>query len=499
MKQNHIKSLLSRYPNPDDYLCGLDAIRRQPSGITRETRESIALARQFIDDVVKPEALKLDRELQEEPNLLSSETVLQASNRGFYTRWIPRILGGGGVSFPSFSHFIEEISSVCSAQANVIGVHYLGLATVMATWNMPLINRICKEIIDGEKKQKPCIVSLALTEPDAGTDMEENCLMDKGRITCHAKKVSGGWSVNGRKIFISNGHLSTWHILFAFVDTQKPSENLILMAIKNGMEGFSFGRKEHKMGQKACVASELIFDNCFVPDDCVCWTPDEMAQLKRSKSQTTMQILDYVLGSSRAGVCAFGTGVARGAFETAAKFASQTKVCDKLLIEHEWAQSILSQMYRNVAISRLAYIEANAACGMYGMYKYLQIKPLYYLMKYLPTPMVNFIAYPICHTTMGTQLFRYLYCDCQTDAESRRVSGWASLAKFTGTDAGVENCQLALQLMGQAGVRHDHWAEKHFRDARLMQIYEGTNQLNRLNVFKCLIAGGFNNVSVFEE
>ena len=494
-----MKELLDRYPKPDDFLCSLDAIRRQPSGITTETREAIALARQYIDDIVKPDALRLDRELQKNHDLLITETVLKASRRGFYSRWIPRIFGGGGASFPSFSHFMEEISSVCTAQANVIGVHYLGLATVMASWNTPLIHRICNEIVSGEKNNKPCLVSLALTEPDAGTDMEEDCLMDKGKITCHAIKVSGGWRVNGRKIFISNGHVSTWHILFAFVDTSNPSENLILMAIKNGMEGFSFGRKEHKMGQKVCVASELIFDNCFVPDEYVCWTPDEISQQKRSNSQTTMQILNYVLGASRAGVCAFGAGVARGAFETAAQFSSQTKVCGKLLIEHEWAQSILAQMYKNVAISRLSYIEANAACGMYGMYKYLQIKPLYYLMKYLPTPILKMLSYPMVHTNWGTQLFRYLYCDCQTDAESSRVSGWASLAKFTGTDAGVENCQLALQLMGQSGVRHDYWAEKHFRDSRLLQIYEGTNQLNRLNVFKSLVAKGYNNVSVFDE
>jgi alkylation response protein AidB-like acyl-CoA dehydrogenase len=66
-----------------------------------------------------------------------------------------------------------------------------------------------------------------------------------------------------------------------------------------------------------------------------------------------------------------------------------------------------------------------------------------------------------------------------------------------GTDAAVKNCQMALEIMGQAGIRHDRGAEKIFRDSKLLQIYEGTNQLNRLNVFKRLISKSVNNAEVF--
>ena len=73
------------------------------------------------------------------------------------------------------------------------------------------------------------------------------------------------------------------------------------------------------------------------------------------------------------------------------------------------------------------------------------------------------------------------------------------MAKFSGTDLGVKNCQLALELMGQTGLRQDKGVEKILRDIKLCQIYEGTNQLNRVNLFKCLIAPAYPQAKVFEE
>jgi alkylation response protein AidB-like acyl-CoA dehydrogenase len=171
----------------------------------------------------------------------------------------------------------------------------------------------------------------------------------------------------------------------------------------------------------------------------------------------------------------------------------------KLLINHEWAESMLAQMYRNVVISRYAYVESNYANGMDGMFKLLQVKPLYYLTRYAPSVVLKLLVPPFMDSRLGTWLMRKLHCDLQTKEEIERTSGLGAMAKFTGSDAGVKNGQLALDLMGQAGLRQDRLAEKHLRDAKLMQIYEGTNQLNRLNLFKCLVAKGFPQVSVFTD
>jgi alkylation response protein AidB-like acyl-CoA dehydrogenase len=182
-------------------------------------------------------------------------------------------------------------------------------------------------------------------------------------------------------------------------------------------------------------------------------------------------------------VGAFGAGVARGAFEEALKFACSTEVEDKLLVNHEWVQCLLAEMYKNVSISRLCYVEANYANGIYGFFKMLQAKPMYYYTKALPKFYINLVIGPLMKQPFMTKLMRKIGFDWQKDEEVHRTSGWASIAKVVGTDAGIRNCQLALELMGQAGLRHDRSAEKHLRDSKLLQIYEGTNQLNRLNIF----------------
>ena len=491
--------IINREPRFKDIMCSLESVPRLPRAFLRETREVLATARRFNDQVVRPRALELDRLKHQDPDYLPWDFVEEANRWGFYTMFIPKLFGGHGVNMPALSYFLEEIASACAGMANLIGVHYLGVATICGCWNVRLMNRLLRESADGEKCGKPCLISLAITEPEAGTDVEDLDLVDRATVTCHAKKVSGGYLVNGRKIFISNGHLSTWHVLVAYADLERPAENTVLMAVKTGTPGFSFGRQERKMGQKGCPASELIFEDCFVPDRDVLFEPSHAARYRRSVREMTMQAIDYVLSGSRAGVGAFGTGVARGAYEEALRYAAETEVGGRLLINHEWAQCLLAEMYKNVALARLSYVEANYANGLYGLFKLLQYKPLFYLMKYAPQAFIDRYIAPLLEKDFATWLVRKIAFDWQEQEEAQRTSGWASLCKFSATDAGLKNCQMALELMGQGGVRHDGRIEKHLRDSKLMQIYEGTNQLNRLNLFKCFIARNLPAARVFDE
>lgn len=494
------ESRLRQVPGFEDMFIGLSAAPKVPDGLVRETREVLALARKFNDEVVRPYVSELDLKMHADPDFIPHEFVAKANEWGFYTLWIPRLFGGRGYNMPSMSVFVEEIGSVCLAMANLIGVHYLGVATLCATWNARMINRLCREVAAGEKSGKPCLISLAITEPGAGTDVEEADLVDKGNISCLARRVAGGYVVNGTKIFISNGHLSTWHMLIAYTDLKKPSENTVLLAVKTGDKGFSFGRMEHKLGQKGCPASELVFKDCFVPDDRVCFGWDQAgAKPKRSRRAATMQIIDFVVSATRAGVGAFATGGARGAFEAALAFAAETEVNGRLLINHEWAQCLLAEMYKNVVVSRLTYMEANYANGRYGFYKLMQQKIMFYYQKYVPAIIIEKILSPFLDTPAATWFLRRVMADGQTDEELERCSGMASLCKFAASDAGIRNCHLALEMMGQAGLRHDRRAEKILRDAKLLQIYEGTNQLNRLNLFKNLIGRDYPQARVFEE
>ena len=498
ISKNDLK-ILNKHPRFSDISCGLRASVKQPSGIYYETASAIAVARRFVEQVVRPKSLELDKRMYAEPDYLPWEFIQQANEWGFYSMWIPRIFGGKGYSMTTMSPFLEEVSTGCVAMANLIGVHYLGVAILCATWNAKVINRICQDIRQGEKTGKPCLVSLAITEPGAGTDVEEIELLDRAHITCLARRVKGGYILNGSKVFISNGHLSTWHIVIAYEDKSCPSEKTVFLAVRTGTPGFSFGRMEHKMGQKACPASELVFDDCFVPDEFVCIGTDDYKSLRRSPRSALMQVIDYVVSVSRAGVCGFGTGVARGAFEEAFKYVQDTKVDGQPLIDFEWVQCYLAEMYINIALSRLAYVETNFANGLYGFFKILQNRYIYNILKYLPLPIIDRLITPLLNHSIATRIFRLLHLDMQSDDEIRRTSGWASIAKIAGTNAGMNNCRLALDIMGCEGLKHENRVEKHLRDARLMQIYEGTNQLNKINVFKNLIAADMHGIKIFQE
>jgi len=495
------QSLLEREPRFEDSYCSIQALPKIPAIQLKEIRALVSHARRFNDEVIRPQALKTDLKTFQNPEYLPWELVQKANEWGFYTLFIPKFFGGQGYALPGLNYVVEELASACVGIANVIFVHYLGFATILAAWNIPLLNKICREVAAGEQTGTPCLISLAITEPGAGTDVEEVELVDRGKVTCYVEKVKGGYIVNGSKIFISMGHVSTWHALIAYSDLKKPSENTVMLAVKTGMKGFSFGKHEDKMGQRACPASELIFDDCFVPDENVLLDSRYMRNSRiRGTGERVNQIIHYVVEASRPAVGAFGTGVARGAYEHALQFAGETAVDGKLLINHEWAQIMLAEMYKNVIAGRLAYCEANFSNSLKGgIFNFLQIKPLYYYIKYVPQFIIDTFFVPFYNLKLIDWIFHQIFVEGQSMEAQQRCSGWSSIAKFFGTDMGMKNSQMALEMMGQAGLRHDQGAEKILRDSKLLQIYEGTNQLNRLNLFNCLIARSVPQAKVFEE
>jgi alkylation response protein AidB-like acyl-CoA dehydrogenase len=500
LNNSEVASILSRFPKFEDTWLGLSYAPHMPKHMVKETREVIAIARKFNEDVANPLALKLDRLTHKDPDYLPWELIEEANRWRFYTMWIPKMFGGHGYNMPSMSCFSEEVASACVGIMNVIGVHYLAVAGLTASGNTRLTKKILREVVEGEKSGKPCVLALATTEPGAGTDVEEVDLVDKGKVTCQAKRVKGGYIVNGTKVFISMGHVSSWTVLYAYEDTKHPSETTIGFVVKTGTKGFSFGSHENKMGQRVCPASLLIFEDCFIPDDQVLFSSALVKKFTNKPARDISQrYCDYVVSATRPGVCAFGIGVARGAFETALHYASTTCVNGHLLINQEWAQCMLAEMHKNVILGRLAYTEANNANSHRGLYRLLQSKPVYYYLKVMPRFWFDKVISPMLNWEITARVMGKILFDVPKPEDQRCCSGWASVAKITGTDLGVKNCQMAIEIMGQKGLRQDAGVEKMLRDIKLLQIYEGTNQLNRLNAFKCLIAPQVPQAQVFEE
>lgn len=482
------RALLEREPRMNDVMNSLQGMRDLPRAVYRDTEKALALARKFNDEVVRPVYRAIDLRVLEEHDFLPRDFITRANEWGLYSLWIPKLFGGGGLDLVSLYPFLEEIASVCVGLANVIGVHYLGVGTLSASWNLRLMNSILREVCRSSGKGKEaCLISLAITEPAAGTDVEETELLDKAILGTTAGRTRGGYLLNGRKVFISNGHVSTWHMVIAYGDRGNAAETTIMAAVRTGMKGFSFGTHEKKMGQRACPASELIFEDCFVPDALICASPEHHRGGKKTERQAAQTMIDFVISSSRTGVGAFAAGAARGAYEAAFDYARRAVVEGDSLLNKQWAQMALAEMYKNANTARALYMESAYANALKGLFWPLYVRPVYYLARAMPRLCFSLIS-PLLKIPAVSSFARRRFFDGYSDDERRVSSGWASLSKFAASDLAIANGDLALELMGAEGLRHDRGAEKHLRDAKLLQIYEGTNQLNRLNLVKNMIA-----------
>lgn len=497
-----IRTEKSRYSSAGfsfmDSLNSLEAQHRLPARIKVDFHESTKLARRFIEQVIQPVYQDIDRKIMEDNEYLPVDFIRKANEWGLYTLWIPKMYGGQGMNMLSLYPFMEEVSSVCAGLANLIGAHYLGVSVLCASCNIKVINRILRSVVSECNKGNPCLISLAWTEPDAGTDSSEIPLLPHAKVRTQATKVGGGYIVNGSKVFISAGHVSTWHMLICYEDIKRPADTLIMLAVKNGMKGFTFGHKEEKMGQKACVASELIFEDCFVPDENVCFSGDQLGGLNITAREAGLKVISLFPPVSQPGVGSIGTGIARAACDAAIRYAAKKKIAGESLINQEWVQMAIADMYANVITARTLYMEAAYAAGLKSMIRLLFAKVLFYLSLYTPSWMFTLFVSPLFNIEIVNRLYRKMNFEWTSDEDERHMSGLGALTKFSCTDIAVANCAKALDLMGADGTRNDIGAEKLLRDAKLLQIYEGTNEVNRINLFSHHIAHNMPGVRVFE-
>ena len=494
-----MKTLLEDGPKIWEAYNSLECQHRLPGGIHRDVKKAIAIARKFNNEVLRPMYLERDRKHMEDHEFLSWDILKTAGDWRLYSLFIPKLYGGIGLNFLALYPFIEEIASVCSGLGHIIFVHYLGLATVFPSFEAGILNKILRDVVKSEKEGTPRLLDLVITEPEAGTDVQEPPLFNRARIGTDLKKVEGGCLLNGRKIFISNGHLSYWHIVMFWADKKDVENSFVQMVVPNGAKGFSFGTKEKKMGTLGSTASELIFDDCFVPDSMVTLdsTDPRAKNFRKGVKWLTHTIVDFVTSSSRAGVGAIATGVARTAYEKALEYSRTKKIDGDLLINHQWAQITLTDMYRNVNMARALYLESAYADMLSGLFKLLQKKPVNLFLRIMPKWYFTLIS-PFQNLKLVTWFLRKYYYDWYTDEERNVSSGWASIAKYTCSDLGMINANLALDLMGSDGLRHENGVEKCFRDVKLQQIYESTNVINQMNTFCCLVAKDIPEVEVFK-
>jgi butyryl-CoA dehydrogenase len=316
------------------------------------------------------------------------------------------------------------------------------------------------------------IFAAAITEPLAGSDVEDAGYLRTAKLMTEAKPVPGGYLLNGRKVFISNGSVARYSTVIAPLDRARPLETMSAFVVRDGDKGFSVGRVEEKMGMKACPAAELVFEDCFVPRENII-----------GREGDGMRGVETVLGASRGPVGAIATGIARGAFERLVDFTLRKKTGGRRLFDQQWVQIKLADMARRIHLARQAYFDGCMTFDFTGVPK---------LMKQPAARMLDLVPSSVRRNSLITRAMRSDYMfrvtkhmmDEQLDPNDlHHIQQYSSGAKITGSDTAMDVAYEALQIVGLEASLHRHELEKIFRDAKLTQIYEGTNQLNRHNVF----------------
>jgi alkylation response protein AidB-like acyl-CoA dehydrogenase len=382
--------------------------------------------RSFAERELRHRALALDLAPHAGPDQVLPEVaeLLKIAGRdGMLTDLLPRPLGSaslGSYRYPlvwTQALRTEELARVCGGQMLLLGAHSLGVIPIVFAGDLRAMRRFVLPAYRETMAGQPHIFAYAITEPAAGSDAEEGHGASESRPGVVAKRVDGGWSLRGRKIFISGGDIAKSITVFAALENEG-IESWTCFLLTSEMPGFEVVRNELKMGMRASSAAELAFHDVFVPDDHVIGSPRQGWAINRA-----------TLNASRYAVAGMAVGLAQGATEAAIDFACRTRLAGKSLMDFQEVQLLVANMMTETAAIR----------GMLW------------------------------------QAARKAYVARQDRS---------SMSKFHCTDGAVRVVEMALELMGNQATLHASGVEKIYRDARLTQIFEGTNQINRLSVIE---------------
>jgi alkylation response protein AidB-like acyl-CoA dehydrogenase len=253
--------------------------------------------------------------------------------------------------------------------------------------------------------------AFCLTEPSGGSDAA-------ALRTRAERQPDGSYRLAGTKIWISNAPEADRYLVFATVDPEKASKGITAFLVEKGTPGFRFGAHEKKMGLRAGLTSELIFEGCEVP-----------AANRLGAEGEGYKVALSALASGRISIGAACVGIARSALEQAAAYLQQRKAFGAPLAEQQGLKFMLAEWARDVAAARALVHEAARAKD-----------------------------------------------------RGEPLAELSSMAKWTASDTAMKVATDAVQLFGGSGYSRETGIERLMRDAKGAQIYEGTNQIQRLIV-----------------
>ena len=357
-----------------------------------------SLARRIAAERILPVRAELD-EKEEFP----WDIMRELANADMFRVFIPEQYGGIGGGCLNLCLVIEELSRVCAGIAISYAADALGCLPLLEYSTEEQKRKYLPDVASGDK-----LTAFALTESTAGSDASG--------IKTSAIRERGYYILNGTKQFITNGGEAEVYTVIAMTDPAKGSRGASALVVEKGTPGFSFGKKEKKMGIRSSATRELVFRDCRVPEE-------NLIGREGMGFIITMRTIDR----SRPGVGAQAVGIAQGALEAAVEYAQK-----RIQFGHPVSSfQAIQHMLANMAI------ELEAARVM---------------------------VYAVARTI---------------DAGTKNFTEEAAMAKVFATDMAMRVTTDAVQIFGGVGYMRDYPIEKMMRDAKITQIYEGTNQVLR--------------------
>jgi alkylation response protein AidB-like acyl-CoA dehydrogenase len=368
--------------------------------LTPEQKMIQDLARKVAVEKVAPVRAELD-EKEEFP----WEIMRVCGEAGLFGVSIPEEYGGFGGGVMENCLAVEELSRVCMGVSVSYAGSGLGAYPMMLYGSPEQKKKYIPDIAKGKR-----LAAFALTEADAGSDASA--------IRTAATRTGEGYLLNGTKQWITNGGEAEIYTVIAMTDRSKGPRGASALIVEKGAKGFSFGKKERKMGIRASATRELIFQDCYVPKG-------NLIGKEGMGFIITMRTFDR----TRPGVGAQGVGLAQGALDEAARYAREREQFEKKIISFQAIQHLLADMATQVEAARSL---------VYSVARYID--------------------------------------QAENPKEISKVSG---MAKLFASDVAMRVTTDAVQIFGGYGYMRDYPVEKMMRDAKILQIYEGTNQIQR--------------------
>ncbi len=372
-----------------------------------ETQSLIAQSiRDFAEKNMKPYIMEWD-----EAQIFPTQLFKQLGEMGFMGVLVPTELGGSGLGYHEYITVVEEISKVDPSIGLSVAAH----------------NSLCTNHIltfGNEEQKNKWIPKLATAEHIGAWGLtEHNTGSDAGGMNTTAVRDGDFWIVNGAKNFITHAISGDIAVVVVRTGEKGDSKGMTAFVFEKGMQGFTSGRKENKLGMRASETAELIFDNCRIPDE------NRLGEVGQGFVQA-MKILD----GGRISIGALSLGIAKGAYEAALKYSKE---------RHQFGQPISDFQAISFKLADMATeIEASELLLHKAAFLKEQHKPV---------------------TTAG------------------------AMAKMYSSEVCVKVSNDAVQIHGGYGYTKDYPVEKFYRDSKLCTIGEGTTEIQKLVISRNIL------------